>query len=159
MKRAQVTPLVESGKRPRRDDDDDSDSSEESLEGSKATKRPEELKAITWKQCEPVPVTNNSGGRIAADGNTVYVTQRCSNILYVFNAAKGKWVCSIQCHRKSFGLAVISGDLTLVGGESLIGNSNLKTLTSFVKRSGTNWIQKYPPMDELRSSKSFLMQQ
>ena len=59
MKRAAVTTLtlVESGKRSRRDDDDDSDSSEESLEGNKATKRPEELKAITWKLFEPVLVT------------------------------------------------------------------------------------------------------
>lgn len=76
MKRAPVTTLVESGKRPRRDDDDDSDSSEESLEGSKTTKQPEELKAITWKQCEPVPVTINSGGTIAVNGNTVYCESR-----------------------------------------------------------------------------------
>ena len=67
---------TQSGKRPRRDDDDDSDSSEESLEGSKTTKQPEELKAITWKQCEPVPVTINSGGTIAVNGNTVYCESR-----------------------------------------------------------------------------------
>ena len=154
MKRAPVTPLVESRKRSRRDDESDSESSEEPLKGSQATKRPEELKAITWKLCEPSPVTvADRDSRIAVDGNTVYIASGYSNTLYVFNADKGK------CHRKSFGLAVINGDLTIVGGESLIGNSNLKTLTSFVKRSGTNWIQKYPPMDELRSSKSFLMQQ
>ena len=88
-------------------------------------------------------------GRIAADGNTVYITARYSSVVYVFHADKGEWpVCSIQCDRKSFGLVVIKGDLTLVGGVSLNGNSNLKTLTSFVKRSGTNWIQKYPPMGE-----------
>ena len=158
MKRAPVTTLalVESGKRPRRDDDD-SESSEESLEGNKATKRPEELKAITWKQCESVPVTINSGGRIAVNGNTVYVNPDCSNTLYVFSADKGEWVSSIECDRKSFGLVVINGDLTLVGGESNLVSfgeslhSTLKNLTSFVRnKSGTKWIQKYPPMSNAR---------
>ena len=71
------------------------------------------------------------------------------NILYDFSADKGEWVSSIKCGRKSFGLAVINGDLTLVGGESL--HSTLKNLTSFVRnKSGAKWIQKYPPMSNAR---------
>ena len=160
MKRAPVTTLtlVESGKRPRRDDDDDSDSSEESLEaGSKATKQPEELKAITWKLCEPVPVKVDGDGRIAVNGNRVYVSPEYSQKLYEFNADKREWVSSIECDRRSFGIAVLSGDLTLVGGESNTVSfgeslhSALKTLTSFVRdTSGTKWIQKYPPMGKAR---------
>ena len=148
MKRAAVLALSESGKRPRRGDGDESDSSEESLEG---TKRPEELKAITWKLCEPAPVKINGEGGIAVQGNTVYVSAHDSNTLYEFNADKGEWVCSIECDRKSFGLAVINGDVTLVGGKSL--TSTLKTLTSLVKnRSGEKWIQKYPSMSECRAN-------
>ena len=147
MKRAPVLALPESGKRPRRGDGDESDSSEEPLEGSSNTKRPEELKAMMWKLCEPAPVKINGKGSIAVQGNTVYVSPHDSNTLYEFNADKGEWVCSIECDRKSFGIAVIKGDLTLVGGKSL--TSTLKTLTSLVKnRSGEKWIQKYPPMSE-----------
>ena len=148
MKRAAVLALPESGKRPRRGDGDESDSSEESLEG---TKRPDELKAITWKLYEPAPVKINGEGGIAVQDNTVYVSPRDCNTLYEFNADKGEWVFSIECDRKSFGLAVINGDVTLVGGKSL--TSTLKTLTSLVKnRSGEKWIQKYPPMSECREN-------
>ena len=151
-----MSPL-NSPKRPRRDDDDDDDNdsddskeAEEPLEGSSsnATKTPQELTAITWKLCEPAPVKiNGSYGSTAVNGDTVYVNSSGSSTLYEFNAVKGEWVSSIECDRKSFGLAVINGDLTLVGGKSLDG-SNLKTLTSLVKsgRSGMKWTQKYPPM-------------
>ena len=141
-----MSPL-NSTKRPRRDDDDDS---KEPLEGSSSssssnTKTPQELKAITaWKLCEPAPVNIDGDGSITATGNTVYVNPALSSTLYVFNAVKGEWVSSIECDRKSFGLAVINGDLTLVGGGSLEG-SDLKTLTSL--RSGTKWSQVYPPMN------------
>ena len=151
MKRAPVLALSESGKRPRRGDGDQSDSSEESLEGSRNTKRPEELKVMTWKLCEPAPVKINGKGSIAVHGNTVYVSPHDSNTLYEFNADKGEWVSSIECDRKSFGLTVINGGLTLVGGQSL--TSTLKTLTSLViSRSGVKWVQKYPPMSEGRTN-------
>ena len=147
MKRAPVLALSESGKRPRQGDGDQSDSSEETLESSSNIKRPEELKAITWKLCEPAPVKINGEGSIAVHGSTVYVSPHDSNTLYEFNADKGEWVSSIECNRKSFGLTVINGDLTLVGGRSL--TSTLKTLTSLVKsRSGMKWVQKYPSMSE-----------
>ena len=139
-----MSPL-NSTKRPRRDDDDDS---KEPLEGSSSssssnTKTPQELQAITWKLCEPAPVNIDGDGSITATGNTVYVNPALSSTLYVFNAVKGEWVGSIECDRKSFGLAVINGDLTLVGG--YLEGSGLKTLTSL--KSGAKWSQVYPPMN------------
>ena len=145
---------VVSGKRSRYDDEDDSDSSQEPLEGSSSTKSLEELKAITWKSCEPAPVTVDGDGSIAVNGSTVYMSSRYSNTLYEFNSDKRAWVSSIKCDRKSFGLAVVNGDLTLVGGKSLDDpSSSLKTLTSFVKsRSSMKWLQKYPSMSESREN-------
>ena len=144
--------LVVSGKHSRYDDEDDSDSSQETLEGSSSTKSLEELKAITWKLCESAPVTVDGDGSIAVSGSTVYMSSRYSNTLYEFNSDKRVWVSSIKCDRKSFGLAVINGDLALVGGRSL-NDSILGTLTSFVKnRSGIKWIQKFPPMCESREN-------
>ena len=138
--------FVVSGKRSRHDDEEDSDSSQESLEGSSNTKSLEELKGITWKLCESTPVTIDGDGCIAVNGSTVYMSSRYSNTLYEFNSDKRAWVSSIKCDRKSFGLAVINGELTLVGGKSL-DDSVLGTLTSLVKnRAGMKWIQKYPPM-------------
>ena len=93
----------------------------------------------------------NGEGSIAVHGDTVYVSPDDSNTLYEFNADKGEWVSSIECDRKSFGLTVINGDLTQVGGKSL--TSTLKTLRSLVKsRSGAKWVQKYPPMSEGRTN-------
>ena len=109
MKRAAVLALPESGKRPKGSDGDESENSEEPLEG---TKRPEELKAITWKLYEPAPVKINGEGGIAVQGNTVYVSAHDSNTLYEFNADKGEWVFSIECDRKSFGLAVIRMEMS-----------------------------------------------
>lgn len=145
--------FVVSGKRSRYDDEDDSDSSQEPLEGNSSTKSLEELKAITWKSCEPAPVVVDGGESIAVNGSTVYMLSRHSNILYEFNSDKRVWVSSIKCDRKLFGLAVINGDLTLVGGRSLDdSSSSLKTLTSLVKsRSSVKWIQKYPPMRESKA--------
>ena len=146
--------IVVSGKRSRYDDEDDSDSSQEPLEGNSSTKSLEELKAITWKSCEPAPVVVDGDGSIAVNGSTVYIM--CSwnsSTLYEFNSDKRVWVSSIKCDCKSFGLAVINGDLTLVGGRSLDdSSSSLKTLTSLVKsRSSVKWIQKYPPMHESKA--------
>ena len=105
--------FVVSGKRSRYDDEDDSDSSQEPLEGNSSTKSLEELKAITWKSCEPAPVVVDGDGSIAVNDSTVYMGLRYSNTLYEFNSDKCVWVSSIKCDRKSFGLAVINGGLTL----------------------------------------------
>ena len=144
--------FVLSGKRSRHDDEEDSDSSQDSLEGSSNIKSLEELKAITWKLCESAPVTVDGDGCIAVNGSTVYMSSGYSNTLYEFNSDKRVWVSSIKCDRKTFGLAVINGDLTLVGGKSL-DDSVLGTLTSLVKnRAGMKWIQKYPPMHTSRQN-------
>ena len=144
--------FVLSGKRSRHDDEEDSDSSQDSLEGSSNIKSLEELKTITWKLCESAPVTVDGDGCIAVNGSTVYMSSGYSNTLYEFNSDKRVWVSSIKCDRKTFGLAVINGDLTLVGGKSL-DDSVLGTLTSLVKnRAGMKWIQKYPPMHTSRQN-------
>ena len=145
--------FVVSEKRSRYDDEDDSDSSQEPLEGNSSTKLLEELKAMMWKSCEPVPVVVDGVASIAVNGSTVYMSPRYSNTLHEFDSDKRVWVSSVKCDRKSFGLAVINGDLTLVGGRSLDNSSSsLKTLTSFVKsRSSVKWIQKYPPLRESRA--------
>ena len=144
--------FVVSGKRSRYDDEDDSDSSQEPLEGSSNTKSLEELKALTWKLCESAPVAVDGDDCIAVNGSIVYMSSRYSNTLYEFNSDKRVWVSSIKCDRKSFGLAVINGDLTLVGGQSL-DDSVLGTLTSLVKnRAGMKWIEKYPPMHTSRQN-------
>ena len=140
-------PLVESNKRPRRDEDEDSGSSEDSFDNSSSPKALEELKAITWELREPAPVTVDGDGSIAVNGDTIYVNPEREDTLYAFSVDKGEWVCSIECDRKSFGLAVINRELTLVGGESKVDGSDLKTLTCLVNdESGTKWLQKHPPM-------------
>ena len=160
MKRVQATPLeviewtsgkwaplVEISKRPRRDEDEDSGSSEDSFEVSSSTKPLEELKAITWELCEPAPVTVDGDGSIAVNGDAVYVNPEDTNTLYEFSVDKGEWISSIECDRKSFGLAVINRELTLVGGKSKVDGLNFKTLTSFVSdTSGIKWLEKYPSM-------------
>ena len=140
-------PLIESNKRPRRDEDEDSGSSEDSFEVSSSTKPLEELKAITWELCEPAPVTVDGDGSIAVNGDAVYVNPEDTNTLYEFSVDKGEWISSIECDRKSFGLAVINRELTLVGGKSKVDGLNFKTLTSFVSdTSGIKWLEKYPSM-------------
>lgn len=160
MKRVQATPLelvertsgkwaplLESNKRPRRDEDEDSGSSEDSFEDSSSPKALEELKAITWELREPSPVTVDGDGSIAVNGDTVYVNPEDKDTLYEFSVDKGEWVRSIECDRKSFGLAVINRELTLVGGKSKDDGSDFKTLTCFVNDIyGTKWLQKHPSM-------------
>ena len=58
-----------------------------------------------------------SEGSIAVKGDTVYVNPSGSSTVYEYKSVDDKWTNKIQCDRRAFGLVVVDGLLTLVGGE------------------------------------------
>lgn len=80
----------------------------------------------------------------AVDGRTVYVSPGYSHRLWAYDLTENKWTGLPDCPQQGAGLAVVSGLLTAVGGETNDGHAT-NTLVSLTE-SRSEWTEHFSPM-------------
>ena len=96
---------------------------------------------LAWKRCQDCPDTLVKGAA-AMDGHMAYVSSCDSFVIYSYNTQEDDWHRVFpDCPTANFGLAVIEGAVTTIGG-------NLKeNLNAFLfSLDQRNWVQNFPPM-------------
>ncbi len=106
---------------------------------------------LAWKQGESPPRDFMSGyGTAVAHANTAYFSY-CYDI-YSFTVPDYKWTKLRPCKYKFFGLAVVNGELTTIGGRknrfATVTNALLSLLPG--RWSSMNWKEVLPPMPTRR---------
>ena len=92
---------------------------------------------FSWQRLKDAPSGINRGC-IAVDGNKAYFNDG-SSLIYCYNLQEDSWVEMPKCSHKHFGMVVIDGRLTVVGG--LYSHDCLLTLSDDGK-----WAEEFPPM-------------
>ena len=126
---------------------------------------------LTWKEADSAPELFTSlTGTTVADGNIAYFS--CNHEIYSFAEPDNKWVLQPWCKYKAFGMAIINGKLTTIGGcedstgtamingklkdiggwEDYIG-SKTNVLMSLTTKlfAGKEWKETLPPMPTKRT--------
>lgn len=85
-------------------------------------------------------------GSATSDGKFAYFTPGFTSV-YQYELRKDKWTTLPNCKFQDFGLIVISGKLTTVGGKDDYNSTN-KLLTLKQRK----WVEEYPPMKTARTS-------
>ena len=90
---------------------------------------------LAWRRGEPAP-ENMTGqwGTAVVHGNTAYFSVLGS--VYSYTVSVDKWTKLPECKLRRFGLAVVKGKLTTIGGISIIGYGLTNSLFSL---SGSSW--------------------
>lgn len=102
---------------------------------------------LTWVEEAPAPEPFTSlTGTAVAEGNTAYFS--CDHEIYSFAEPDYKWILLPWCKYKSFGMAVINGKLTTIGGCEDSSGMETNVLTSLVSKvfTGKDWKETLPPM-------------
>ena len=96
---------------------------------------------LAWKRRQDCPDTLVRG-TAAMDGHIAYVSSCNSFVIYSYNTQNDDWHRVFpDCPTTNFGLAVIKGAVTTVGG------NNKENFNSFLfSLDQRNWVQKFPPM-------------
>ena len=81
-------------------------------------------------------------GATAVDSNTVYVAQGYGHCVWAYDPKGNVWTRLPDCPQRRAGLAIVSGLLTAVGGETYDGIPT-NTLVSLTE---SHWTQQFPPM-------------
>lgn len=107
---------------------------------------------LTWIEEAPAPEPFTSlTGTAVADGNTAYFS--CDHEIYSFAEPDYKWILLPWCKYKSFGMAVVNGKLTTIGGREDACGTETNVLMSLVSKvlTGKDWRETLPPMPTKRT--------
>ncbi len=101
---------------------------------------------LKWRQDRSHCPRTMARGCATGDGSTVYFTPHLSNDIFIYSSRGGKWVKLPSCPYRGFGLAVVNGLLTTIGGAEMgMAGRVTNTLLSLVKES-MRWTKRLPPM-------------
>ena len=102
-----------------------------------------DIRSMRWSEGKNAPITMFRGAAIVHN-NTAYFRAVHSHHILAYQNIKGneQWTLLPKHQNKNFGLAVIDGNLTTVGGSS-------NTLFSLLEDN--EWIEVFPPMPTERS--------
>ena len=106
---------------------------------------------LTWRLGEPAPQCFMAGyGTAVAHANTAYFSHGYD--IYSFTVPDYKWTKLRPCKYKFFGLAVIDGELTTIGGRKNRFTTVTNVLLSLLRGrwSSMNWREVFPPMPTKR---------
>ena len=110
-----------------------------------------DIKKMKWRKGKNAPAEMSRGAAVV-HGNTAYFRPRYSGIVYVYKNIIGEETWSILSNNptSSFGLAIIDGLLTSVGGYYL---NTINTLFSLIEEGEVKeWSAIFPPMPTPRDS-------
>ena len=104
---------------------------------------------MEWRKGKDPPVRMSSGAAIV-HGNTAYIVPGCSHTVYAYHSSadEDQWVELPANPNNKFGLAIIDGLLTSVGGRKHLSRTN--SLLS-LSGEGKEWSEVCPPMPTPRS--------
>ena len=121
---------------------------------------------LTWRKGEPAP--EHITGAVVVHERTAYFSVNTS-VVYSYTVSADKWTKLPECKFELFGLAVVKGKLTTIGGItrndattnslfSLFGSSwkevlslrNYATTNSLFSLFGSSWKEVLPPMPTKR---------
>ena len=128
---------------------------------TKASSREKELTSfkLRWSEGKMAPCRMRRYCDAVVDGNTVYVRNGDTVMVYAYDVTSDSWSQLRNCVRESGSLTIIDGLLTTVGGYSYLFSSayyfnDLFSLTG--EGSGRRWTRIFPPMPTKRSNTSAL---
>lgn len=103
---------------------------------------------LTWETCSDAP-TAMFRGAAAAHGSVAYFRPFSSSDVFAYDLSKDEWSTLPQCPLYDFGLVIVDGMLTAVGGQCrcTITGEGTNLLYSFVNDS---WVEHFPPMPTKR---------
>ena len=108
---------------------------------------------LSWKQCSPLPETI-AGGTAVVIGNKLYVSCAFPSKIFEYEIFENVWSNEIECPKRYFSLAVLNGQLTLVGGGATllcVGSNVLLSLMDNPTMVGTKqWSENCKPMQKTR---------
>ena len=100
---------------------------------------------LTWRRGEPAPEhMEQILGTVVVHERTAYFSVNWS--VYSYTVSADKWTKLPECKFRLFGLAVVKGKLTTIGG--IIGSD--ATINSLFSLSGSSWKEVLPPMPTKR---------
>ena len=101
---------------------------------------------LTWRRGGPAPedMKHISGAAVVHE-RTAYFS--CKVSVYSYTVSADKWTKLPECKVELFGLAVVKGKLTTIGG--IMGNY-ATTTSSLFSLSGSSWTDVLPPMKTKR---------
>ena len=106
-------------------------------EGGPSSADPVEL---TWRRGGPAPEDmKRSSGTVVVHERTAYFSVQ--ERVFSYTVSVDKWTKLPECKFELFGLAVVKGKLTAIGG--IMG---IETTNSLFSLSGSAWKQVLPPM-------------
>ena len=113
---------------------------------------PDDQIKLTWAQGE----SHEYGEMICIHDSTVYCAHDNSNIIHSFSVLQNRWTELPQCRYLGFGVAVINGDLTTIGGfigRKLSFHDKTNVLLSLVpgKSHKMTWKEVLPAMPTRRA--------
>lgn len=85
-------------------------------------------------------------GSVASDDQFAYFSSYNSTKIYQYEYSREEWVELPECPYKDSGLAIISKDLTTIGGGDDEHDS-----TKFMKLQQNTWVEAHPPMETAHS--------
>ena len=108
---------------------------------------------LSWEQCSDMPFAMNSNTHSVVLKGEIYLGGGGSSgdlcTVVVYDTQSGKWSTLPKCQVRSFGLAVVKNQLTLVGGFDLSTNKATSELAVWESES-EQWASPYPPMHTAR---------
>ena len=102
---------------------------------------------VTWREGGKVPSEMLRGGTVV-DGDIIYCYTSNRKVIQAYNITTGRWLSLPRCSHAHFGLAVINGFLTTVGGYNVTTNSDLYSLIGSAEKQ--QWSKVYPSMPTRR---------
>ena len=99
---------------------------------------------LTWRQGGPAPEDmKRSSGTVVVHERTAYFSVQTR--VYSYTVSADKWTKLPECKFEKFGLAVVKGKLTTIGG-----NMGIETTNSLLSLSGSAWKEVLPPIPTKR---------
>ena len=118
--------------------------------GKRVKTVPKELK-LRWRMGPAVPNGEYmSRGAAAVHGATAYFNSAGSSMVYEYCSKRNQWLNKIKCPRTDFGLEVVTGILTLIGGKPTSKEEEVTNTLLSLPLGEKNWSETFPRMPTKR---------